>query len=62
MTKTKSPKPRKNQSKYYEEFSIIKDSTDNVVEAVLKQPPKKGLAVSEKQEKGLVGEVGYSNI
>ncbi len=52
MTKTKSPKPRKNQSKYYEEFSIIKDSTDNVVEAVLKQPPKKDWRFLKNMKKG----------
>ena len=39
--KTKEPKVRKNRTKYYEEFETIKDSTDNVVEAVLKRPPKK---------------------
>ncbi|MCY4186433.1 MAG: hypothetical protein OXD45_14135 [Rhodobacteraceae bacterium] len=41
MTKTKSPKPRKNQSKYYKEFPVIKDSPENVAKAIMKQPPKK---------------------
>ena len=41
MTKTKQPKIRKNQSKYYEEFETIKDTPDNVAKAILKQPSKK---------------------
>ncbi|MCY4100016.1 MAG: hypothetical protein OXF46_03760 [Rhodobacteraceae bacterium] len=41
MTKTKKPKVRKNQSKYYEDFPIIKDTPQNVAQAILKQPPKK---------------------
>ena len=41
MTKTKHPKTRKNQSKYHEEFEIIKDTPENVAKAIMKQPPKK---------------------
>ena len=41
MTQTKSPKVRKNQSKYHEEFEIIKDSPQNVAQAIMKRPPKK---------------------
>ena len=52
MTKRKEAKIRKNQSKYYEEFETIKDSTDNVVEAVLKRPPKKDWRFMAKEKNG----------
>ncbi len=41
MTKTKHPKTRKNQSKYHEEFEIIRDTPENVAKAIMKRPPKK---------------------
>ncbi len=40
MAMPKQLKPRKNQSRYHEDFEIIKDIPENVAKAIMKQPPK----------------------
>jgi len=58
-----SQKPKANQSKYYEEFEVIKDTPKNVANVIMRKPPKK-LAVygTKNQEVRLIFGFGETSI